>query len=413
MESLEASFFDALRASGMSAAPDGFSVALVAQEISAVELGEIDEFIRVFDRVTSRTSWQEGVTSSAPEFVRHHRPEVCFFSAWDFHVPAEAPERWQLIEFNDNGSGFLFAAMINHYFHELSGLRNRGGVEPPPTLSAFNERLLTMIEGESVFFGGATPALFLILDDAESLANGKFRDELVLLRDLLRRRGRHAELATPEALSWSGRDLLFQNRTVSFVVNRSTDFLWESEPFSALKAGYRAGRVYVAPNPFTYATRSDKRLLVPLSSSDRDAELGVRPDERPVLSAHVPETRLVSEENVEELVLHKQELCFKPAHGYASRGLLPSAQVGRRRLRRLLRKGVEYVAQRRVPKARLAIPGVGDNGDLWADLRVWAYRGERYLISGRGSRRPDVLDLHSPGGWLPTYATSAQSPGTW
>ena len=41
---------------------------------------------------------------------------------------------------------------------------------------------------------------------------------------------------------------------------------------------------------------------------------------------------------------------------------------------------------------------------VWTDLRVWAYRGERYLISGRASRDPDVLELTLPGGWLPTYA---------
>jgi hypothetical protein len=37
-------------------------------------------------------------------------------------------------------------------------------------------------------------------------------------------------------------------------------------------------------------------------------------------------------------------------------------------------------------------------------LRVWAYRGERFLLSGRASRRPDAVDLSPPGGWLPTYA---------
>jgi hypothetical protein len=36
-------------------------------------------------------------------------------------------------------------------------------------------------------------------------------------------------------------------------------------------------------------------------------------------------------------------------------------------------------------------------------LRVWAYRGERFLISARASKRADLLDLASPGGWLPTF----------
>jgi len=47
-----------------------------------------------------------------------------------------------------------------------------------------------------------------------------------------------------------------------------------------------------------------------------------------------------------------------------------------------------------------------DDGErLWTDLRVWAYRGEIVLVSGRASRRPDRLDLKPPGGWLPTYGS--------
>ena len=39
-----------------------------------------------------------------------------------------------------------------------------------------------------------------------------------------------------------------------------------------------------------------------------------------------------------------------------------------------------------------------DDGErLWTDLRVWAYRGEIVLVSGRASRRPDRLDLEPPG----------------
>jgi len=86
-----------------------------------------------------------------------------------------------------------------------------------------------------------------------------------------------------------------------FVINRSTDFFWEGEAFSALRTAYAEGSVFVAPNPFTYATRSDKRLLEPLSRPVSDAELGILPDERALLSVHVPETRLLRPENVDEL----------------------------------------------------------------------------------------------------------------
>ena len=138
--------------------------------------------------------------------------------------------------------------------------------------------------------------MFLIIDDARSLHQGKFRRELQLLRDLFRRQGWRSEFGFPAATHWDGRRLLFDGQAVTFIVNRSTDFLWHSEDFSALRKAYEAGRVYVAPNPFTYTTRSDKRLLEWLSLPHWDEDLGIEPRERQILSAHVPETHLVRAE---------------------------------------------------------------------------------------------------------------------
>ncbi len=75
------------------------------------------------------------------------------------------------------------------------------------------------------------------------------------------------------------------------------------------------------------------------------------------------------------------------------RRLIDSAAVGRARLRRLVAHGEGYVAQKRVAKPCFEIAGE----PLWTDLRVWAYRGEIFHLSGRASRRPDRLDLTPPG----------------
>jgi hypothetical protein len=56
-----------------------------------------------------------------------------------------------------------------------------------------------------------------------------------------------------------------------------------------------------------------------------------------------------------------------------------------------------------VSKPTLVSEGTDGKVTLWTDLRVWAYRGERYLISGRASKQPDLLDLAPPGGWLATF----------
>ena len=397
-------FFSALEKAGMPGIPGEFSVTTQHQEIPHAVLTGIDAFARIFDAVTARPSWREAVTKLGPEIARRERPETCFFSAWDFHLPPDRPDAWQLIEFNDNGSGLLFAGLIDRLFYELSGLGERRDIEPPLAFSAFADHVLGLVEREArAFFGEVPRGLFLVLDDAESLERGMFRRELLLLRDLFRGRGWKAEVASPAETQWDGRCLLAAGDEVSFIVNRSTDFLWEGEVFAPVRDAYREGRVYVAPNPFSYVTRSDKQLLELLSRPQRDAELGIRAEERAVLSAHVPETWVLRDDNLEELARRREELVFKPIHGFAGRGLLESTRVGRSRLRRLLKQGRGYVAQQRVPKPCLAVEGA-EGTPLWTDLRVWAYRGERFLVSGRASRRPDVLDLTPPGGWLPTFA---------
>lgn len=113
-------FFAALTASGMPEIPQDFSVVPLAQTIPRTTLVEIDNFIRLFDRVTTRTAWQQAVVAALPQIAQWPRSEVCFFTAWDFHLSFE--QGWQLIECNDNGSGFLFAALINRLFYEMSDL---------------------------------------------------------------------------------------------------------------------------------------------------------------------------------------------------------------------------------------------------------------------------------------------------
>jgi len=391
-------FYAALTAAGMPEVPGEFSVVPCHQVISAAVVAEISAFIEAFDRVTTRAAWLAAALRSVPAIFQRRRKEVCFFSAWDFHLPPDGS--WQLIEFNDNGSGFMFAAIINALYYKAAEMDRETAIAAPDSWSAFQQHIGDLVEQEATeFFGGLPDGLFVVLDEAHTLEQGRFRTELAMLRDLFQARGWQSTLASPTMLQWDGRNLLFNGRAVSFIVNRSTDFLWQSREFAALRSAYEAERVYVAPSPFTYATRSDKRLLEWLSLPHSDDALDVTPEERRILSAHVPETHVIRTENLDELARRKGEFVFKPAHGFAARGLLDSTAVGPTRLRRLLAHGEDYVAQRHVAKSNQDI----DGQPLWTDLRVWAYRGKIFQLSGRASRCADRLDLSPPGGWLPTY----------
>ena len=396
-----------LRAAGMSGVPDEFSVTFAHQEVSAGVLAEIDDFIRVFEDVTTRPAWRENVVHWSGRGLPAARPEACFFSAWDFHLPPDGP--WQVIEFNDNGSGLLYAGLINESFHDFLEPTRKAALEAPTPSVELGRRVRRMVRREAeAFFGAAPEGLFLILDEPEALERGKFLGEMEMLRDLFGEEGWTARVGSTAGLRWSGEGLFHDGQPVSFVVNRSTDFFLEKEAARPLRQAFLDGGVYVAPNPFTYATRSDKRLLEFLSLPRWDGPLGIHARERAVLSRHVPETRLLRPDNVEALVEDKDEFVFKPTHSHASRGFLPSARVGRSRLRRLARKGEGYVAQRKAPRPRVSLDG---GSHVWADLRVWAYRGERVLLSGRCSVDPDSLDLSPPAGWLPTFAARPRERG--
>jgi hypothetical protein len=204
-------FYTALQAAGMPDVPGEFSVVPQHQVIPAATLAEISDFIRTFDRITGRMTWQAAALREAPVIAQLRRPEVCFFSAWDFHLPPEGGCR--LIEFNDNGSGFLFAAIINALYHEVVGLGQERQIATPAGVPAFEQHIADLIEREARAFFGECPAdLFFVLDDADSLQQGKFRRELELLVELLRQRlagrarmPRGASLGRPASAVSAGR----------------------------------------------------------------------------------------------------------------------------------------------------------------------------------------------------------------
>jgi len=155
-------YFGALTSSGMPEIPQEFSVTPLAQFIPRPTLAEIDKFIRLFDQITTRPSWQNIVTASAPQIAQFPRSEV-----------------------------------------------------------AFRNQLATFIEREiKQFFGSLPEGLFYILESSDALRSGKFYRELILLRDLLRNQGWQSAIGTPENLRWDGKYLLLDRQPVAFVITR-------------------------------------------------------------------------------------------------------------------------------------------------------------------------------------------------
>lgn len=137
----------ALEAAGMREVPQGFSVVPQHQLIPAATLREIEHFIHIFDQVTSREAWRAATQREAPSIAQLQRREICFFNAWDFHLPPQGGS--QLIEFNDNGSGFLFAAIVNALYYEMIKLSEDKFIARPADFLTFTHNVINMMEQEA------------------------------------------------------------------------------------------------------------------------------------------------------------------------------------------------------------------------------------------------------------------------
>ena len=158
---------------------------------------------------------------------------------------------------------------------------------------------------------------------------------------------------------------------VAFVVNRSTDFFWASGDFAALRKAYEAGAVYAAPNPFTYATRSDKGLMEWLSSPRSGRRPRHRAGERRISSAHVPETHVLRADNAEMLARRKARLRLQAAAWICEPR--PHRQRRGRACAAAPARQCKATAMSRRNGSRSPACEV-DGERLWTDLRVWAYR---------------------------------------
>ena len=157
------------------------------------------------------------------------RPEVCFFSAWDFHLPPEGP--WQVIEFNDNGSGLMYSDSSTNpstTCWSRPGRRHLKRRQRPPNSDGASSRWFA---GKQKRFSAPCPRVcFSSSTKPEALERGKFGAEMEMLRELFREEGWPSEVGSTADLRWDGERLWHDGEPVSFIVNRSTDFSWRRRP---------------------------------------------------------------------------------------------------------------------------------------------------------------------------------------
>jgi hypothetical protein len=318
----------------------------------------------------------------------------------DFHLGVGGPK---LIEINTNPGGILLNALLGQAQRVCMPDRVRAIL---PAAQA-EEDVVGVLREEWRLQRGDEPLRTIAIVDEAPETQYLF-PEFLLFVELLRRHGIDAIICDPRQLQRRDGRVEVSGQPVDLVYNRLTDFALAQSEHELLRTAYLAGEVALSPHPRAHALYADKRNLMLLGDEDFLVRAGCGADIAKALSAAVPRTMLVTDDNRAELWTRRRGYFFKPAAGFGSKASYRGDKLTRR-VWEEMGAGV-YVAQEIVP------PGVrhvsASESALKADIRCYAYRGRPVLFAAR-LYQGQTTNFRTPGGGFAPVLTwsRALQPG--
>ena len=345
-----------------------FIAEAVAQRMAAAVLA--------IERVAALPGYQAQALARAPALAQTAWGPLGACMGYDFHLGPHGP---QLIEINTNAGGLLLNVALARAQQSCCEVMDQAF--SPNARSALPEKaVFDMFAAEWRHQRGDAPwRSVLIVDDAPDAQY--LAPEFELFRQLFERHGVTAQVADPSALTWQDGQLWHAGQPVDLVYNRLTDFHLDEPTHQALRQAYAAGAVVLTPNPHTHALFADKRNLTVLSDDATLAAWGVSAEDRRLLAAVVPPTRLVRADQADALWAQRRHLFFKPVAGYGAKAAYRGDKLTRRVWGEIL--AGDFVAQALVPPSERLIEVDGVQTDLKFDLRAFTYDGQVQLLAAR------------------------------
>jgi hypothetical protein len=345
-----------------------FLTPMVVQQIAAA--------VEAIERVIALPGYVAQALERVPDIARKTAGPRGVCMGYDFHISEQGP---QLIEVNTNAGGLLLNAALLRA--QVSCCEAMQWAFPPQISDdAIEPELLAMFRAEWHLQRGSTPMGLLAIVDDEP-AGQYLAPEFELFKQLFVRNGMDAQVADPFELQWRDGHLWYGNRVVDMVYNRLTDFYLEAAAHQNLRHAYEAGAVVLTPDPRAHALYADKRNLIALSNDQLLASWGATDEDRATLSAAVPRTRLVHQDQSDLLWSQRKQLFFKPVAGYGSKATYRGDKLTKRVWAEILAS--DFVAQALVPPAERLIEVDGVRSDLKFDIRAYTYAGEVQLLAAR------------------------------
>ncbi len=362
--------------------------------VDRASLDAMDEVASAVFRVARNTRYIEHALRSAAGSARHDPGSVGGVLGLDFHLTVDGP---RLIEINTNPGGLLLNAMaldaVRSCAPSIWTTWTTGAEAQKAAVSAWLLDLELQL--------GRMPARLAIVDVAPE-EQFLYR-EFELYATAFQEQGLDCVIHAPGDLALDASGLHDALGPIEAVYNRLTDFSLQHPANAALAQAYLLGKVALSPHPRAHALFADKRNLVVLGDSRLLVEWGMDATASRVLAQAIPRTTLLEPANRDALWARRNQLFFKPAGGYGSRGSYRGDKLTRRVWDEM--QAEPYVAQALTP------PGVRilhDEQAFKADVRCFASELGVLLFAAR-LYQGQTTNMRTPGGG---FATVLTTPGS-
>ncbi len=315
---------------------------------------------------------------------------------YDFHIVKGRPK---LIEVNTNAGGLLFALL-------QEGMRIREGSLPQKRADETEEHLQSLAESFTKEYalylkerGEKNKPLRRIAIVDDNVETGVWSREFTLYAALFSAYDIETVILPVSSLELEGDTLRGNGKVIDMVYNRWCDFYLEEETSVPLREAYFKGYACVSPNPVEYHRSADKEVFTLFSDTCNDERFGITPEERQQLDTFLPETRLLSSFDFDELKRRRKKLFFKPMGLYGGKGTYRGDKISVKKLAELPKE--RYLVQELSPPDTLEFHGKSYK----YDIRLLAYRGEVIAPFSR-LFQGQVMEFRSEGsGYAPVYIT--------
>ncbi|MGJ4746814.1 circularly permuted ATPgrasp domain protein [Leptospira sp. SA-E8] len=318
------------------------------------------------------------------------------FLSLDFHQTKEGPK---LIEINTNAGGAYLQLKLLEAQIRCCKIVDIA-MQNAEALRNLEERFYSIFMDEWISNQRTGIPSFIAIVD-ENPSEQFLYPEFLLFRDLFRSKGIHSEILDPDQIELIGEGLYFEGKKIDLIYNRLTDFHLSEDPNLKIFQSWKKGKVVVTPNPVDYDLYARKANLYVLSDKDFLIKAGLDKKDSEILISAIPDTKIVTSANADELWQKRKGIFFKPKEGFGSKAVYYGGKLTKTKFSEIIHG--EYISQEFIPPSVRVTSVSGGERELKMDIRAYIYNDEILLLASR-LYQGQTTNFRTPGGgFSPLY----------